>query len=204
MPRRRTFGVQIFLDGGPVDSQLPLNCSTRHPLAPGFLNRFSPLPLKERRLARRGGVGLAGCGRAASDGPLILLFRCPCVQWFESRCPAFAQPVGAGGWDRNRCGTPVAVSEKYRAGWCLLGSNNAPFMPHRQPAVQSFQDLHSRPGIAGAFRARQQLEGVQLEPHRVVPGHSPAVLEAQTCSRHSTGLRGRNAGSGYCGGTRKR
>ena len=52
-------------------------------------------------------------------------------------------------------------------------------MPQRQPAVQSCQDLHSRPGIAWAFRTWQQLEGVPLEPHRVVPGHSPAVLEAQ-------------------------
>ena len=52
-------------------------------------------------------------------------------------------------------------------------------MPYRQPAVQSFQDLHRRPGIAGAFRPWQQLEGVQLEPHRVVPGHPPAVFEAQ-------------------------
>ena len=52
-------------------------------------------------------------------------------------------------------------------------------MPNREPAGQSFQDLHSRPGIAGAFRPWQQLEGVQLEPHRVVPGHAPAVLEAQ-------------------------
>ena len=52
-------------------------------------------------------------------------------------------------------------------------------MPQRQPAVQSCQDLHSRLGIAWAFRTWQQLECVQLEPHRVVPGHSPAVLEAQ-------------------------
>ena len=52
-------------------------------------------------------------------------------------------------------------------------------MPHRQPAVQSFQDLHRRPGIAGAFRTWQQLDGVQLEPNRVVHGHFPAVLEAQ-------------------------
>ena len=60
-----------------------------------------------------------------------------------------------------------------------MGSEGAPFMPHRQPAVQSFHDLHGRPGIAGAFQTWQQLEGVQLEPHRVVPGYSPAVLEAQ-------------------------
>ena len=73
----------------------------------------------------------------------------------------------------------MAVSEKYRAGRCLLGSEDAPFIPQRQPAVQSCQDRHSRPGIAGAFRTWQQLEGVQLEPHRVVLGHSPAVLEAQ-------------------------
>ena len=52
-------------------------------------------------------------------------------------------------------------------------------MPHREPAVESFQYLHSRPGIAAAFRPWQQLEGVQLEPHRVVPGHFPPVLEAQ-------------------------
>ena len=59
-----------------------------------------------------------------------------------------------------------------------MGSEEVPSSPHRQPAVQSFQDLHSRPCIAGALRPGQQLEGVQLESHRVVPGHSPAVLEA--------------------------
>ncbi len=52
-------------------------------------------------------------------------------------------------------------------------------MAHRQPAVQSFQDLHGRPGIAGAFRTWQQLQSVQLEPHRVTLRHPPAVLEAQ-------------------------
>ena len=74
---------------------------------------------------------------------------------------------------------PVAVSEKYGAGRRLLGSNDAPFMPHRQPAVQSLQDFHSRPGIAGVFPPWQQLQGMQLEPHRAVPGHFSAVLEAQ-------------------------
>ncbi len=127
------------------------------PLAPGFLNRLPSLPLKERRLAPGGGFGLAGGGRAVCDDPLILLFLCPRVQWFESSRPAFAQPVGAGSRDRNSGGTPVAVSEKYRTGARLLGRDDAPFMPHRQLAVQSFQDLHSRPDIAGAFRARQQL-----------------------------------------------
>ena len=73
---------------------------------------------------------------------------------------------------------PVAVSGNYGAGRRLLGSNDAPFMPHRQPAVQSLQDFHSRPGIAGAFPPWQQLQGMQLEPHRVVPGHFSAVLEA--------------------------
>ena len=97
----------------------------------------------------------------------------------ESRGPAFAQAVGAGGRDRNGCGILVAVTEEYRTGGCLLGREDAPFVPHRQPAVQSFQDLHRRPGIAGAFRTWQQLDGVQLEPNRVVPGHFPAVLEAQ-------------------------
>ena len=62
----------------------------------------------------------------------------------------------------------------------------------------------ARPGIAGAFQTWQQLQSVQLEPHRVVPGHPPAVFEAQDLPRHSSGSKGRNAGSGYCGGTWKR
>ena len=35
------------------------------------------------------------------------------------------------------------------------------------------------PGIAGAFRTWQQLQGMALELHGVVPGHSSAVFEAQ-------------------------
>ena len=58
---------QVYPDGGPVDSQLPLDRSKRYPLAPGFLNRLPSLPLKELRLARGGGFGLAG-GGAAADG----------------------------------------------------------------------------------------------------------------------------------------
>ena len=72
----------------------------------------------------------------------------------------------------------VAVSEKYRAGWRFLGRNDVPLMPYRKPAVQSFQYLHRCSCIAVAFRPWQQLEGVELESHRIVPGHRPAVLEA--------------------------
>ena len=79
----------------------------------------------------------------------------------------FAQAVGAGWQDSKTWETPVAVSEKYWTGWRFLGSNNVPFVPHREPAIQSFQDLHRRPGIAGAFWTRQQLQGMQLESHRV-------------------------------------
>ena len=74
---------------------------------------------------------------------------------------------------------PVAVSEEYGTGRCLLGSDDAPFMSHRQPTGQSLQDLHNGPGIAGAFPPWQQLQGMQLESHRVVLGHFSAVLEAQ-------------------------
>ena len=92
-----------------------------------------------------------------------------------------AQAVGAGGGDRNGCGKPVAVSEKYRTGRHLLGRDDAPFMPHRQPAVQSFQYLHSRPGIAGVFRPWQQLERARLDRHRVPLGNgNPTVRGAHT------------------------
>ena len=73
----------------------------------------------------------------------------------------------------------MAVAEECRTGRRLLGIDDASLMAHPEPAVQSFQDLHNRPGIAGAFRLRQQLQGMQLELHRIVPGHLPAVLEAQ-------------------------
>ena len=41
----------------------------------------------------------------------------------------------------------MAVPEKYRTGRRLLGGDDASLMPHRQPAGQSLQDLHSRRGI---------------------------------------------------------
>ena len=60
-----------------------------------------------------------------------------------------------------------------------MGVDNASLMAHPEPAFQSFQDLHNRPGIAWAFQLRQQLQGMQLEPHCIVLGHLPAVIEAQ-------------------------
>ena len=48
-----------------------------------------------------------------------------------------------------------------------------------QTTVQSFQDLNRSASVAGAFRLGQQLQGMQLELHRVVPSHLPAVLEAE-------------------------
>ena len=57
------------------------------------------------------------------------------------------------------------------------------------PAVQAFKNFHSRPGIAGVFRPWQQLQGMQLESHRVVPGHSSLVLEAQDRFQTQLGVR---------------
>ena len=67
LSRWRAFGIHVFLYGGSVDSQFPLDCPKRHPLAPGFLNRLPSLLLKERWFPRRGGCGPAGCGRVVSD-----------------------------------------------------------------------------------------------------------------------------------------
>ena len=73
----------------------------------------------------------------------------------------------------------MAVAEECWAGRRLPGIDDASLMAHPEPAVQSFQDLHNRAGIAGSFRLWQQLQRTQLELHRIVPGHLPAVLEAQ-------------------------
>ena len=60
-----------------------------------------------------------------------------------------------------------------------MGRDDAPLTPHRQPAVQCYQDLHHRSGVAGTIRSRQQLQGMQLEPYCIVLGHLSAVLETQ-------------------------
>ena len=75
--------------------------------------------------------------------------------------------------------SPWPLRRNTGLGGRLLGVDDASLVAHPEPAVQSFQDLHDRTGIAGAFRLRQQLQRMQLELHRIVLGHLPAVLEAQ-------------------------
>ena len=90
-------------------------------------------------------------------------------------------------------------------GWRLLGRDDAAFMPHRQAAVQAFENLHGGPGIAGAFRLRAATAGCAA-------GTSPCChlatflrcLKHRTCSRHNSGSSVRKAGSGCFGGTPKR
>ena len=52
-------------------------------------------------------------------------------------------------------------------------------MLYRQSPIQPFQDHRLGPGVAGPFHAGQQLQSLLLELDGVVPGHPPAVLEAQ-------------------------
>ena len=51
----------------------------------------------------------------------------------------------------DRCGGMPVLSG-------LLGSKDASIVAHTELATQPFQDFHFRPGIAGAFRSRQQIE----------------------------------------------
>ena len=74
---------------------------------------------------------------------------------------------------------PAAIPEKYRRRRRLLGRDCAPLTPHREPAIQCYQDLHHHSGVAGTIRSRQQLDSMQLEPYCIVLGHLSAVLEAQ-------------------------
>ena len=65
LPRWKTLGIHVFLDGAPVDSQFRFNRSKRHPLAPGFPDRLPSLLLEERRLTRGGCCSLAGSGHVS-------------------------------------------------------------------------------------------------------------------------------------------
>ena len=72
-------------------------------------------------------------------------------------------------------------------------------MLYQQPAVQSVKHHDNRSGIAAALLPccpGQQLQDVPLKLHRVVLGHSPAVLQAPdlfqaqlSCQRSERGLR---------------
>ena len=70
-------------------------------------------------------------------------------------------------------------SHEYRIGWRFLSRDDASLVLQGQTAVQSFQDLNRSASVAGPFRLGQQLQGMQLELHRVVPGHLPVVLETE-------------------------
>ena len=73
----------------------------------------------------------------------------------------------------------MTVGEECRTWRSFLGSYDAPVVAYLELAVQVFQNFHRRPGITGSFRRWQQLECAQPEPHRIVPGHLPAMLETQ-------------------------
>ena len=60
-----------------------------------------------------------------------------------------------------------------------MRGDDASLVLQGQIAVQPFQDLNRSASIAGTFRLGQQLQGMQLELHGVVPGDLPAVLEAE-------------------------
>ena len=78
------------------------------------------------------------------------------------RCPAFIPVVYPDGRNRRDGGRLVAVAEGYRAWRGLLSSDDAPLVAYLELTIQPLQDFHRRPGIAGAFRRRQQLECPQL------------------------------------------
>ena len=63
-------------------------------------------------------------------------------------------------------------------------------MLYRQLAVHPFQYHHDRSGIAAALLTGKQLQSVPPVLHGVVPGHSPAVLEAQDLLEAQVRLQG--------------
>ena len=95
----------------------------------------------------------------------------------------FTQELGNGRRDSGAGGGPFAVSERSRTWRRLLRSNDASLMLYSQSAVQSFQNHHSRVGIAPTLVTGLQLQGVPSELHSVVPGDSAAVLETQDLLR---------------------
>ena len=103
--------------------------------------------------------------------------------------------------NRDRCGweSPSGLAESSRTGRRFLDSNDASIMLYRQPAVQSFQYHHGRPGIAAAFQTRQQLQSAPLELDGVVPCHSSAVLEAQDLLQVQVRLQGPESRLGTLG-----
>ena len=178
-PGRWTLGVNVSPYSVPVDSQLPRHSPDGKPSQLGLLYCLSPFPLEKSRLPRRGGNCHANHLLPVADSAVVLRLVYLWDQLFRRSCLRFTQGLGNGRRNSGAGGGPFAVSERSRTWRCLLGSNDASLMLYRQPAVQSLQYYHNRSGIAAAFLIGQQLQGVPLELHSVVPGDSPAVLETQ-------------------------
>ena len=95
-------------------------------------------------------------------------------QWLGDRFASLTEALGVWRLDGITGGRLDAVSQRSWTWGRLLGGNDASLMLQRQPAVQSVQHHDSRIGIAAALPTRQQLQGVPLEFHRVVPSTTVA------------------------------
>ena len=132
-----------------MDSQFPLDCPKRHPLAPGFLNHLPSLLLKERRFARRGGCGIAG-GRRGRPWPRCWPPRLGCCPWRSRRGPV-APPAG-----RDSC--PRALSPRP---W---HSRTASSSPH--PWLEYLKyDFLPEVVATGVCQPPLQLRGVGIYSH---------------------------------------
>ena len=101
------------------------------------------------------------------------------------------RPLGSGDW----LASPEEGLMPFRSDPGLGGASWAAMMrPHAVTTAgpsSPCSTTTARTGIAAALPVRQQLQGVPLELHRVVPGHSSLrCLKHRTCPRRRSGGKG--------------
>ena len=139
----------------------------------GCLSSTGPAPSVDRSGPRGrypGGLRVLRGNPESSSGFPVVSRQTPVVRPAPAKTSSHHSPR----WPRRCCWQELPRQPACSVALMMRSSWRSP-----EPAVQSFQDLHNRAGIAGAFRLWQQLKRMQLELHRIVPGHLPAVLEAQ-------------------------
>ena len=128
--------------------QFPSHSSNGHPLKLGLLHRLPSLLLQERRPPWRCDDPQPSYVRIVDCCSVSILFLIwICAQQIESCNRRFRREFGIVGWDGGSWGSLVAAAEKYGPGRHLLGSDDAPFVPHLQPAVQPPSPPAPRPPL---------------------------------------------------------
>ena len=116
-----------------------------------------------------------------------------CFQSPQAGVPLASRAVDVMAWPGGFHRGDGDCPQHTRARRSLLCWDGLSLVLHQKPALHVLLDLHLHPGVSRAGPAGQQLQSAPVVLDGVVPGHLPAVFEAESRVPGS-GVRGRGSG----------